>query len=636
MRKKRREPSSLGDLMARASQLFKPEKKLNAVEWAETYRRLPTGNAEPGKFQVSRTPYISEIMLAASDPTIHQITLVSAAQIGKSELMLNLMGYRIMTNPGPVMYMLPTIELLNDFSTERIDPLIETTQPLKRIFSPKKSRDSQNTRSSKKFAGGHLYIKSAQSASELRGRAVKTLFLDEIDAYKGSVGGEGDPVELAKPRMRTFSDRLLVAVSTPTVKNDSKIAEMYDEGTQERYYTECPHCHQYNEMKFENLDFSPVQIERNGKINYKLNGDVTYCCPHCGTYSDEQTMKAQPSIWKAENPDALQEGHRSFWLNAFTSPWLTWREAVLTFLKTKDDPQRFQVTKNTIFGELWENKGTYNLDPNDIRQRREDYGTNDDGTPVEVPDAVAYLTMAVDTQDTWLEYEIVGYGLHGQTYGIKHGKILGRPDDEETQEKLKQVISTPRYFRNRESYLIPKITFIDSGGHYATTIKRFCKRMLTQKIAVYPIKGKGGDIDFVSPPRGVPIDRKKKETVPLITIGVNAGKARIMNALSVNQSDSALYCHFPSAPEAGYDANYFTGLLSERSEYNYKTHKQEWKQVEGVKRNEPLDIRNYNLAANELLGIDVQQELNKRNGVVEPKPKRKVQQKKQRVIKARI
>ncbi len=49
---------------------------------------------------------------------------------------------------------------------------------------------------SKEFPGGIVVITGANSSVGLRSMPVKYLFLDEIDAYPGDSGGEGDPVLL--------------------------------------------------------------------------------------------------------------------------------------------------------------------------------------------------------------------------------------------------------------------------------------------------------------------------------------------------------------------------------------------------------------------------------------------------------
>ena len=111
-------------------------------------------------------------------------------------------------------------------------------------------------------------------------------------------------------------------------------------------------------------------------------------------------MRRQPAKWIAENPDAYEaEGTRSFWLNAFSSPWVPWEKIVLKFLQAQGDPQKLKVVYNTLLGQLWENRGDL-PDEDGLMARREDYGINADGSPVEVPEGVLVLTCGVDTQTT--------------------------------------------------------------------------------------------------------------------------------------------------------------------------------------------------------------------------------------------
>ena len=69
-----------------------------------------------------------------------------------------------------------------------------------------KSRYSGNTIMKKNFAGGQLTIVGANAPTDLRGRPIKVLLADEVDAYKASAGKEGDPVMLAEQRQTTYWD----------------------------------------------------------------------------------------------------------------------------------------------------------------------------------------------------------------------------------------------------------------------------------------------------------------------------------------------------------------------------------------------------------------------------------------------
>ena len=70
------------------------------------------------------------------------------------------------------------------------------------------------------------------------------------------------------------------------------------------------------------------------------------------------------------------------------------------------------------------------------------------------------------------------------------------------------------------------------------------------------------------------------------------------------QSPGPKYCHFPLRDD--YGAAYFNGLLSEHLVPEGKTRQRWiWKPIPGHERNEPLDCRNYALAAFQTLPVNL-------------------------------
>lgn len=93
----------------------------------------------------SRTPYLKEIMDAFTDPRVHRIAVVASSQVGKTEMEMNMMAYMIDIDPGPAMFVLPTVDNAKDISKRRIAPMIRDTKPLQKKIATSKSRDSDNT-----------------------------------------------------------------------------------------------------------------------------------------------------------------------------------------------------------------------------------------------------------------------------------------------------------------------------------------------------------------------------------------------------------------------------------------------------------------------------------------------------------
>ena len=603
---------------------FKPPENLTVTEWSNKYRRLSVENsAEPGRWKTSRTPYLEEIMNAFTDPKVHRIAVAASSQVGKTECEMNMLGYAIDIDPGPIMWIMPTVDNAQDFSKRRIAPMIRDTKPLREKIAKAKSRDGENTVLKKAYPGGMLTMTGSNSPAALSSTPSRYVFGDERDRWAKDAGGEGDPWGLVEARTITFYNYKMVEVSTPTIKGYSAIETAFDTGTQEYWSVQCPHCGEYHFIKFDNIKFEHHSNKINGKKQYIVD-KAEYCCPECGCISSESQIRHQPKKWIAKNPDAYKNGVRSFWINAFSSPWMSWKTLVLRFLEAKDDPEKLKTVYNTLFGELWEDRGGLE-DEDEMLARREPYDA-------ELPDGVLCLTCGVDTQGNRFEYEVVGYGRFGENWGIERGIIMGDPEDEETWERLDGVIDRTYQYKNGSRLKI-SLTFIDSGGNRTQDVYEQCNRRKNKR--VFAIKGKGGEgVPFTSPPSKVNIVRDDNIVGKawLYNIGTDAGKEHIMSGLKVKRKEgeevNPRYSHFPLDEARGYDSLFFSGLLSEKMVYSEG--KWKWKVLPGHKRNEALDCRNYANAAFRVLKPNMDALYRRQKGIKVEEEKKPVRKKQQR------
>ncbi len=596
---------------------FKPPENLTVNEWADKYRRLsPENSAEAGPWRTKRTPYLAEPMKAFTDPKVRKIVMVAASQVGKSELELNIIGYIMDQDPGSILFVHPSLEEARKFSRLRISPMVRDSKVLRQKVTEIKGKDTTSTVLQKSFPGGMLTITGSNSASALASIPARYILGDERDRWAISAGDEGDPWALAEARQATFYNAKAVEVSTPTIKGRSNIETSYYQGTQERWCHRCPHCGEYNEITFGRIRFQHKKIKApNGRQVNKVVGAINYVCPECGCISTEAEMRKQPAKWIANNPEAYENGVRSFWLSAFASPWTPWSKIVVKFLDAQGDPERLKVVCNTLLGELWEDR-TAVVDDDEMLGRRERYDA-------ELPDGVLVLTCGVDTQDNRLEYEVVGHGHGGETWGIKRGYIMGRPDTQEPWDRLDDVIDHTYTYASGKGLKI-SIICVDSGGHFTQEVYEQCRARFAKH--VFAIKGKGGEgIPYINPPSKVPIRDNKRVCCWLYTIGVDAGKTMIYNALEVQEPGGTKYCHFPDNDDRGYDEGYFNGLLSETTVLTRANGRDKvtWKKLPGHERNEPLDLRNYALAGYRIVDPDLDAIERRLKGLEEPKPKPK-------------
>ena len=343
----------------------RPEPLLTISAWADRYRILSQrASAEPGPWRTDRTPYLREIMDCLSpSSSVERVVFMKGAQIGATEAGNNWIGYVIHQSPGPMMAVQPTVEMAKRNSKQRVDPLIEESDVLRKLVSDPRSRDSGNTILSKDFPGGLLVMTGANSAVGLRSMAARYLFLDEVDAYPGDVEGEGDPVNLAIARTRTFSRRKIFLCSTPKVTGISRIEAAYEESDQRRYWVPCPYCHEYQHLKFAQLRWPKGETEQ-----------AAYVCEHCG-----QAIQNHQKHWMLPRGEwrASAEGDgrtAGFHLSSLYSPvgWFCWADAAKQFEQAKKNPALLQVFVNTVLGETWALQGEA-PEWQRLYERREDY-----------------------------------------------------------------------------------------------------------------------------------------------------------------------------------------------------------------------------------------------------------------------
>jgi phage terminase large subunit GpA-like protein len=595
---------------AKTEKLFKylakilaPPPELSVSEWADMYRKLSSeSSAEPGQWRTDRAPYQRKIMDQINNPEVETIVLMTSAQVGKTEIILNTLGYHIDYDPAPIMVMQPTVEMAKTFSKTRLAPMLRDTPVLKGKVSDAKSRDSGNTMLEKSFPGGVVVMVGANSPSSLASRPIRILLADEVDRFPSSAGSEGDPLSLAEKRTTTFpTNRKKIFVSTPTIKGASRIETAYQSSSQEHWNLPCPSCGEYQQLLWGQIKFE-YDEEKDKVVK------VDHACKHCGALHDEFEWKAGKGKWAADNPHSKIKG---FHLNEFASPWKRWEEIVQDFKDAKKEGvESLKVWVNTSLGETWEEKGD-GIESDGLLQRREEY----DG---EIPDGVAVLTAGVDVQDNRLEYEIVGWGTGKESWGIKYGVLMGDPGQEFVWKALDDIIFASYHRKDGQEMKIMS-TCIDSGGHHTSSVYQYCRDREMHR--VWAIKGIGGaGHNFIKRP-----NRRDQDGIWLFTLGVDVGKDVIVSRLKAELHQNG-YCHFPIESEKGYDDYYFEGLTAEHRVTRYKNGQPtiKWELKRSSARNEPFDLRNYATAALEILNPNLDSLLDQwQNGETKPKPYKK-------------
>lgn len=524
-------------------------------------------------------------MEAVTDSTVRRLTLMCPTQLMKTEVLLNAIAYYVHQDPCPILMVQPTDHLAEEFSKQRIDPMLRDSPVLTDLVHDRKSRDAGNTIAFKKFEGGYLAITGAETPGKLASKPVRLVLCDEIDKYKSDIKGEGNPVDLAAKRQSTFWNSLLIEACSPTEEDTSQIAKSYDRSDKRVFEVACHECDEYQV-----LDWAQVTYPVNEPHLAELE------CIKCACrWNEPQRLKniANRSRWRATAPF---KGHAGFHCNKLSSPWETVGELAAEYEEVRDDIDRLKVFTNTVLAKVWKNPG---MAPESQRlyERRKPYERN------KVPPEGIFLTAGVDVQGNRLEVEIVAWGPRKVSWSLDYRVLAGDPGKEEVWNQLSDILYSEFECEDGSMIGIEKMA-VDSGGNHTQIVYDWCRRHPTS-MAVKGFDHLTTILGTVKPVDIRPDGKTVRGSVLLWPVGSSHIKKQLYSWLlldepALNEPFPIGYMHFPE-----YDLAYFEMLTSEKlvikTVKGYP--KSEWVLASG-KRNESLDCKVYNRAAAHTIGID--------------------------------
>jgi phage terminase large subunit GpA-like protein len=551
---------------------LEPPPRLSVTEWADTYRRLPSrGAAEPGQWRTSRTPYLKEIMGELGDThPARKVVFVKSAQVGGSETGLNWLGWAIATQKAPVLVVLPTIQLADRYSRQRLDAMVAECPSLAAQLPSVTAREGGNSVSLKQWPGGVLFLTGANSAASLRSMPVRYLLLEEVDAYPLTLDEEGDPVALAEARTATFARAKVFMLSTPTLESSSRIWREWLASDRRRYHVPCPECGHRQPLEFENLKWPEGEPDK-----------AMMHCTECGT-GIEHTAKAdllEAGEWVAEVPEAAVAG---FHISAiYCPPGLgpSWADIAAQWELVKGDAQREATFRNLVLGLPAADK-LEAVDALALASRAGGYQVG------EVPQGCLVLTAGVDVQKNRLAVVVLGHGEGGRMFVVDHAELHGDPLEPQVWQLLQKMLEQA-YSNGWGRSLYVRQVAVDSG-FLPETVHAFVRpRVRNGYFAVKghstpgkPIITKASQVEFNGS------GRKMAGGAQVWMVGSDTAKLHIHQLLAGDARRDEPLVRFPH----GLSSDFYSQLTAET--YNPVTRR--W-----VKngRNESLDCMAYALAA---------------------------------------
>lgn len=583
---------SLAELVRTTFASFLPPPKLTLSQWAERYAQLSAESAaEPGKWR--NLPYQVGIMDAISDPRVERVSVIKSARVGYTKIIGHCIGYHMHYDPCPMMVVQPTEADAEGYSKEEIAPMIRDTPVLRDLVAESKTRDSGNTILQKQFPGGTLSLVGANSPRGFRRVSRRVVIFDEVDGYPPSAGPEGDQIKLGIRRTEYYWNRKIVAGSTPTTESQSRIAPMFEESDRRYFHVPCPHCEEFQVLKFPNLVWPEGKPE-----------EAHFVCIHCKKKIEHKDKRriVEAGRWIAEGEF---KGHAGFhiWAAYSFSPNATWGQLAKEFLEAKKQgTEALKTFINTILGETWKEKGDA-PEWERIYDRREPYRI---GT---VPRGGVFLTAGVDVQKDRIEAEVVAWGRDRESWSVEYRILMG-----DTALDVSEAGSPWAALDALLGELFPR----EQGGDLSIRGMAIDTGFQTQQVynwarrhpasRVFPIKGRADLATIVGQPAPVEVStigKKLRRGLKVWPVGVSMVKSEIYSWLRLRRSNNPTdpsppgYMHFPE-----YGEEYFLMLTAEELVSRNRKGFTVFEWVKTRDRNEALDVRVYARAAAYVLGLD--------------------------------
>lgn len=555
-----------------------PPERITPAEWADKYLMVPLGSAEPGKFSLSRTPYMRGVLDAlADDSPYRKVVCQWVPQSGKSQIALAWLGYTIHIDPSPFMWVMDTVENIEKMSKRRVQPMLDETEVLQGLVKPQVEKQSGNTILMKEYPGGQFIGAGSNSTSGIRSQYVRRLVLDEVSAWKADLLQQGNPVDIAIERTKTFGAKAKILITSSVTIEGDLIDQEYSQGTQAYYHVPCPDCGHMQSLVWANLFFDSSTYHQTG---------VQYRCSECGVLISESKRQymLEHGEWVHTHPERQVA---SFALNALYTPpgWVSWVDLVdqhQVAHRTRDR-EKWKTFTNFICNEPWREHGE-TLEENDLASRVEEY-------PAAVPDGVDALCCSIDVQADRLECMVVGYKAYQETnemYVIEHTILGGDTLQPHVWQDLSIYID--RTYADVQGNTYPIIAVAIDYGFRGEMVARWVKQH--QHRRVYAVMGNG---QIGAPAISKP-SNKSQHGILFYPLGTSRWKDSIYSRL--RQSDHGPGAiHFPT----GLGDEFFKQLTAEEAVTKYKSGIPYIEYKQRYHRNEALDLMVYNMAVCSLL-----------------------------------
>lgn len=558
-------------ILRKSQSFILPPPILSPSEWVEDNLVFPDGVDAGRKMKLFE---FQKGMIDSINEDKRKIIFMTSAQIGKTTILNGVLFFKTATDPGNAGVLQATGKETNQWLSGKIRPMIDASPEMQKYITDKNDRNAvNNTNQIQLRNGGFWYFMSLGSPSNLRGKTLPLMLLDEVDAVETD-SDEGNPIVIAEQRATTFGeDARIFICSTPTGKYGA-INTQYDSSDKRKYHIPCPACNHSHEMLWEYVRFDK-KIQEGKQVP---DADTAYYeCPECAyKFKESERLQAvSKGHWVITNPGASTIG---FHISRLYSPTASIKSLVQEYADAFSS-YSLSTFYNTVLGLPFDDLNE-DIEVWKLEQLKSDISFED------IDDDVQFLTAGIDLQGDRIEVTVLGHTKH--RVDILGHKIIRTISTSNIQDKsykeLLAFIKAP--FKTVSGRSLPMAWVNMDSGDNTKTVYRFCTTWTNLKA----IKGSSQ----LNAPI-VPVAPSNKGGYELYNLGVSKGKTFIREMLNRAVKPGAVKPIDVRISKTHVPDDYCEQLMSE--ELKRSGNSQRWMLKPGGVRNECLDTLNYGMAA---------------------------------------
>lgn len=416
------------DLYAVYADVLRPPPDLTPAQFALRHRMLHSEYCveHPGPWTFDFFPLQEDVMNCVQEAITtgkEGIVDMKGGQIAGSDTNITAMCWLKVYYPGPQLFMTSTDKVAEEFGRQRFENIIRDMEPLRKRLLP----GDRGQMLTKRFVDGNITLCGGQSVFNLQSSPYRIVVIDEVDSLSESMGGDGDPVKLAKVRTRSFSGAtLMIAYAHPTTKDKGAGKLFYTDSDQRRAHIKHSCGHEFW------IDFLKVfRFAARAGQNLESAEKDPECwymaCPVCGQkINDAERVAMLRAGPKQKSLLPPEEAAKKTWIGVSGGQFYTPHRSIRSFAEEwigtdcGRDEEAAKVFWNKTAGDVYEVK-TKKIDLDSLRSlavvktRENDPEYYRRG---QVPPGVLFLTAGQDSRQSQFHYAIWGWGVRKSVQDI--------------------------------------------------------------------------------------------------------------------------------------------------------------------------------------------------------------------------